>query len=455
MKKSFFVILLVVFLSFGATLYAQTQKAPPIPAGTAEDYFNRGNQFRQEGDLEQAIADYTSAIKAYSKHAKAYYNRANCYAKLNKLNEAIADYTKAVEINPKYTEAYYNMGNTYTKQGKHAQAIASYTKALESNSKYAPAYCNRGNAYQAQGNLQQAITDYNKAIELNPNFAGAYSNRGNAYQAQGNLQQAIADYNKAIELNPNFAGFYANRGNIYQTQGNLQKAVEDYNEAISLNPNDSASFYNRGLAYYGLEQYGKSLADYTSAINQSPSKDAYDDFVRYYPQKKPSDTGNVRNEITSLFEKKLGLEKKEAPPVTVAAAPVAPAPVTPPAPQTPSKVVTASPEEEVRTSVNNWLNSWETGDMEQYASSYDAASFRAQGMNLDGWLKYKKDVRNKSQNIQIEIEDLKITSDGKTAKAEFIQHYRSSILKDKGKKTLLLRKSGKDWKIYSETWTKM
>jgi ketosteroid isomerase-like protein len=209
-----------------------------------------------------------------------------------------------------------------------------------------------------------------------------------------------------------------------------------------------------------LEQYGKSLADYTSAVNQNPSKDAYDDFVRYYPEKKASDTVNVRNEITALFEKKLGLEKKATPPVGVgvaaATAPAAPVPVAAPVPQTQAKIAaTPSPEEEVYKTVNSWLNSWESGDMKNYASSYDAATFRAQGMNLDGWLKYKNDVRNKSQNIQIEIEDLKITTDGKTAKAEFIQHYRSSVLKDKGKKTLLLRKSGNDWKIYSETWTKM
>ena len=113
MRKSFFLILLVVFLLSCPSLDAQTQKAPPIPAGTAEDYFNRGNQFRQEGNLEQAIADYTSAVKADSKHAKAYYNRGNCYSKLNQIDEAIADYKKAVEINPKYTEAYYNLGNAY------------------------------------------------------------------------------------------------------------------------------------------------------------------------------------------------------------------------------------------------------------------------------------------------------------------------------------------------------
>jgi len=93
--------------------------------------------------------------------------------------------------------------------------------------------------------------------------------------------------------------------------------------------------------------------------------------------------------------------------------------------------------------------------MENYGACYDAATFRSQGMNLDGWLKYKNNVRNHSKDIRIEIEGLKISTEGDSAKVEFIQHYSSSVLKDKGKKTLLLRKVGNDWKIYREMWTKM
>ena len=82
------------------------------------------------------------------------------------------------------------------------------------------------------------------------------------------------------------AEFYTNRGYIYQLQGNLPKAIADYNKALEKNPNDSLSLYNRGLAYYGIEQYGKSLADYATAVSQNPSKEAYEDFIKNFPEKK-------------------------------------------------------------------------------------------------------------------------------------------------------------------------
>jgi tetratricopeptide (TPR) repeat protein len=454
MKKLFFTSLLALLL-FTPSIFAEI--VPDIPAGTAEDYYNRGNKYKDQGNLDQAIYDYTKAIKVYSQHAKAYYNRGNSYVKQGKLSQALDDYNKAVEINPQYTEAYYNLGNTYEKQGNLPQAITSYSKTLETNPKYSAAYCNRGNVYQAQGNFQQALDDYQKAIEINPNFAGVYSNRGNVYQAQGNTDKAIADYNKAIELNPQFAGFYANRGNIYQNQGNLQKAIADYNSAIEKDPNDSSSFYNRGLAYYGLEEYRKSIADYTTAANQNPSKEAYDDFVKYFPGKKESDAGNIRGEIVQIFEDKLNLNKKIAPPVAAAPAdeipPVAAAPVVIAADtnlaKNDIKQTKSVSQDDVQISVNKWLNSWESGDMETYRSCYDE-SFKSKNMKLDEWVTYKTNVRNKSKDVKISINNLKISSEGNNAKAVFTQTYSSSILKDKGQKTLELKKVGKEWKIVKE-----
>ena len=59
-------------------------------------------------------------------------------------------------------------------------------------------------------------------------------------------------------------------------------------------------------------------------------------------------------------------------------------------------------------------------------------------------------IYQESKNINIRIEDLKISADENSAMVEFTQSYSSSILKDKGKKTLELKKINDEWKIYSE-----
>ena len=421
-KKLLFIILSLMFLLSAPSIFAETintskqpssqQTITDIPAGTAQEYYNRGNIYGKQGNLTQAISDYT----------------------------------KAIEINPKYTEAYYNRGNTYEKQG----------------------------------NLTQAISDYTKAIEINPKYTAAYCNRGNAYQTQGNLKEAISDYTKALEINPNFAGVYTNRGNVYQTQGNLPLAIADYNKALEISPNDSTSLYNRGLAYYGAEQYGKALTDYTTAISQNPNKEAYEDFIKNVPEKKTSDTKNVRNEIVQLFAEKLNSDKKTAI-AAPAPAPIAVASPSPVATATPAPIVAAEPtpaptvvadapvvttdnlapvdikqnetksasEEAVRNLVTKWLIGWKSGDMKTYRSCY-TSDFQSKGINLNAWISYKNNVRQRSKNINISIDDLQISVDENSAIAVFTQSYSSSILKDKGKKTLELKKINDEWKIYSE-----
>jgi ketosteroid isomerase-like protein len=232
------------------------------------------------------------------------------------------------------------------------------------------------------------------------------------------------------------------------------------------------------------------LADYTNATSKNPNKEAYEDFIKHVPVKKASDTGNVRNEILKLFAEKLNLDKKMATPAPVAApvtvsvakpvaeptvAPGAVAAVGAPAPVVAAESIHAVaaapvaaaasvnlaqvnskqsetksiPEENVRNLVLKWAASWESGDMETYRDCY-ASNFQSKGMNINEWISYKTNVRQKSKNINIRIDDLQISANENKATAVFTQFYSSSILKDKGKKTLEMRKTGNQWKIYKE-----
>lgn len=114
------------------------------------------------------------------------------------------------------------------------------------------------------------------------------------------------------------------------------------------------------------------------------------------------------------------------------------------------KAIKPNHEEEIQNLVNKWLTSWQSGDIKTYRSCYDEADFESRGNNLDAWISYKTNVRKKSKNIKISIDKLQISANNNIATAVFIQHYRSSILKDSGKKTLKLRKSNNEWKIYKE-----
>ncbi|KQC08622.1 MAG: hypothetical protein APR62_04345 [Smithella sp. SDB] len=141
---------------------------------------------------------------------------------------------------------------------------------------------------------------------------------------------------------------------------------------------------------------------------------------------------------------------EEVAPQAEAPAPVEEVAAAPPITAGTTQVETKStPQEDITNLVTKWLNSWRSGDMETYRNCY-ASGFRSRGMNLDGWIKYKKNVRKRSKNITIDIDHLRISVKEDTAMVTFTQSYSSSLLKDKGKKTLELKKINNEWKIYRE-----
>ena len=84
-------------------------------------------------------------------------------------DQAITDYTQAIKLKPDDTEAYYNRGNAYDSKGNHDQAITDYTQAIKLKPDLAEAYYNRGITYKAKKDKLRAIADFRKCVELNKN----------------------------------------------------------------------------------------------------------------------------------------------------------------------------------------------------------------------------------------------------------------------------------------------
>ena len=108
-----------------------------------------------------------------------------------------------------------------------------------------------------------------------------------------------------------------------------------------------------------------------------------------------------------------------------------------------------SAQESIQKLIKKWAESWESGDMAIFRSCY-ASNFRAQRMNLNAWVNHKVSVRERSKNIDIRIDNLRVSGSNQIATAAFTQHYSSSLLKSKGNKKLELRKINGEWKIYRE-----
>lgn len=175
----------------------------------SEEYVTAGDQLREQGQLEEAIAAYSQAIRLNPDLTVAYNNRGTTYAVLGQLQMALQDLDEAIRLDPQYVDAYNNRGYAYVSLGRFRKAVEDYDEAiqLDPHPKFAVVYNNRGFASASLGQLESAIEDFNEAIRLNPQDVVAYNHRALAHTLLGKHAEAQRDVHRAEELGADVAPF--------------------------------------------------------------------------------------------------------------------------------------------------------------------------------------------------------------------------------------------------------
>src|SRR5438128_1430561 len=113
---------------------AEGKPANPKTGGAdVGNHVNKGVELAQQKQYDAAIAEFTLAIKANPKNARAYLNRGTAYRAQQKYSEAMADYNRSLQAKPD-PEVYAKRGYTYvTYLQEYEKGIADYKEALRLN----------------------------------------------------------------------------------------------------------------------------------------------------------------------------------------------------------------------------------------------------------------------------------------------------------------------------------
>lgn len=157
-----------------------------------------GRALLGNGDLDEAVSHFSKAINRDDSYAAAYRYRANAFKDMGELEACVEDYTHLVALQPE--ALFYNRrGLVYEELGDYEKALADYTQALTLSPKWSIPYNNRGYVNMRLKKWSQAKQDLETAINLDSsaptpyvNLAGTYwswkKDRKHAYQ---NLDKAV------------------------------------------------------------------------------------------------------------------------------------------------------------------------------------------------------------------------------------------------------------------------
>src|SRR5579883_2261686 len=200
-------------------------------------HLSQGLELFQQKDYEQALVEYTEAIRLDPACAVAYANRASIYFNQGELDKAINDCDRALELDAKLMLAYANRAGAYLNKGELDAAIDDCSRALELSPQSSLAYANRGAAYFNKGDFDRAIADCSQAVANDPSLSLSYLNRAAAFLAKGDNDGAISDCSQALKINPALARAYALRGLAVFNKGDDLASIEDADEALRRDPN--------------------------------------------------------------------------------------------------------------------------------------------------------------------------------------------------------------------------
>jgi tetratricopeptide (TPR) repeat protein len=231
-----------------------------------------GNDFLQEGQVDEAIDHLQKALEINPNVAKVHYSLGLSFVQLGQMDKAIAHFQKALQLKPGFAAAHNNLGFALARKGEVDKAIAEYQKALAIEPDMAEAHENLDIALLQKGEVEEVIPHFQKALETNPDNVEARSYLGLAFAQKGEVRQAIAQFQRILETNPDHLEVCNNLAWLLATASdsslrNGAKAVALAQHAAGLAGRDNPAILRTlAAAYAETGNYGEAIATARRAL---------------------------------------------------------------------------------------------------------------------------------------------------------------------------------------------
>lgn len=222
-------------------------------------------------------------------------NRGHYFREIGQFEKSLPDYSEAINISPDKPEQYNSRGKTYfdmAMSGKYgaksneyvANAIKDYSTGLSKpghkDKGKSEMLINRGAALSAARQPEQAFKDFEAGIalcqknakdgQLDQDFRktllNAYLNRSLTYFNLGQYENAAKDHSEYLKVDPTNANIYYERGLCYRILSKWDLAIADLNQAIKMDPRQGLSYLERARAFAGQGNAGLARQDATKAV---------------------------------------------------------------------------------------------------------------------------------------------------------------------------------------------
>ena len=202
--------------SFAKAAEFLSEDPDPVPAFEEQLWRLRAKNLASNLHFEQAVENYTKALKIHPENLESLRGRAFAYAgaldeqgyqkdlaSVQKIDPKAADVLKEQAEKMKSlsqnAEGLTILGLDKLRAREHSAAIALFNQAIKKDPKFHLAYEKKGSSLQSLKQYDKAIEAYSKSYQLQPTEVSLF-NRANCYIKIGEKEKAKADFQEFIKI---------------------------------------------------------------------------------------------------------------------------------------------------------------------------------------------------------------------------------------------------------------
>jgi Tfp pilus assembly protein PilF len=217
------------FKAFGRLFKGKDNRLQRMSEGDADKFESVGVSRVDDNRYPDARKVTTSGS------AKDYLESGRAFLQDGRINEAIAELSTAASLDPRLGEAHNLLGVAYAQKGLQDRAKESYERAVKAEPDDAQTLNNLGFSLYQNGNYRAAIDRLKRAVKLAPRDERILNNLGLALCRIGKFEEAYKNFARAGgELTGNL-----NIAKMLERFGREEEAIKYYEGARRVDPHSS------------------------------------------------------------------------------------------------------------------------------------------------------------------------------------------------------------------------
>lgn len=166
--------------------------------------------------------------------ARAHMERGQRLYDQGQVNEAIAEWHEAIRLAPQAARAHHLLGVALRDRGEQTKAIAAFREALRLEPDDATAYVHLARALEVAGDTPGALEAYRAALRLVPSAPYVHNRLGHLLAAEGDWPGAAQAWQHTVDLVPDYAYAYVHLGDAFEHLNKKDEALSAYERALAL-----------------------------------------------------------------------------------------------------------------------------------------------------------------------------------------------------------------------------